>query len=59
LVKYLDHSYDEEILEIIITTRIPPGYDLDENLNVISKNYLGDQAAIKQLINSVKNQGKA
>jgi 2,3-bisphosphoglycerate-dependent phosphoglycerate mutase len=59
LVKYLDHSSDEEILEVNIPTGIPLVYELDEKLNVISKNYLGDQAAINQLINSVKNQGKA
>jgi 2,3-bisphosphoglycerate-dependent phosphoglycerate mutase len=59
LVKYLDHLSDEEILDINIPTGIPLVYELDEDLNVITKNYLGDQAAIDQLINSVKNQGKA
>jgi 2,3-bisphosphoglycerate-dependent phosphoglycerate mutase len=59
LVKYLDHISDEEILDMNIPTGIPLVYDLDEDLNVITKNYLGDQAAINQLINSVKNQGKA
>jgi len=59
LVKYLDHLSDEEILEINITTGIPLVYDLDENLNVKSKNYLGDAEAINQAMNSVKNQGKA
>jgi 2,3-bisphosphoglycerate-dependent phosphoglycerate mutase len=59
LVKYLDHLSDEEILDINIPTGIPLVYDLDENLNVNTKNYLGDQEAINQLINSVKNQGKA
>ena len=59
LVKYLDHLSDEEILEINIPTGIPLVYDLDENLNVNAKNYLGNEEAIKQSINSVKNQGKA
>jgi 2,3-bisphosphoglycerate-dependent phosphoglycerate mutase len=59
LVKYLDRLSDEEILEINIPTGIPLVYDLDENLNVISKNYLGDQESISQAMNSVKNQGKA
>jgi 2,3-bisphosphoglycerate-dependent phosphoglycerate mutase len=58
LVKYLDHLSDEDILDINIPTGIPLVYDLDENLNVITKNYLGDQAAINESINSVKNQGK-
>jgi len=59
LVKYLDHVSDEAILEINIPTGIPLVYDLDENLTVKSKNYLGDAEAITELMNSVKNQGKA
>jgi len=58
LVKYLDHLSDEEILDVNIPTEIPLVYDLDENLNVRSKNYLGDEETIKQLMNAVKNQGK-
>lgn len=59
LVKYLDHLSDEEILDINIPTGIPLVYDLDKNLDVITKNYLGNQEAINESINSVKNQGKA
>jgi len=59
LVKYLDHLSDEEILDVNIPTGIPLVYDLDENLNVMSKNYLGNEETIKQLMNAVKNQGKA
>jgi len=33
-------------------------YDLDENLKVKSKKYLGDEEAINKAMNSVKNQGK-
>jgi 2,3-bisphosphoglycerate-dependent phosphoglycerate mutase len=59
LVKYLEHLSDEEILNINIPTGVPLVYDLDENLKVTTKYYLGDQEAINQSINSVKNQGKA
>jgi 2,3-bisphosphoglycerate-dependent phosphoglycerate mutase len=59
LVKYLDHLSDEEILVINIPTGIPLVYDLDENLNVNTKRYLGDEAAINKSISSIKNQGKA
>jgi len=58
-VKHLDHLSDEEILKINISTGIPLVYDLDENLNVRSKKYLGDAEAISQAMNLVKNQGKA
>jgi 2,3-bisphosphoglycerate-dependent phosphoglycerate mutase len=59
LVKYLDNLSDEEILEINIPTGIPLVYELDQNLKVKAKNYLGDEEAINKSINSVKNQGKA
>ena len=58
LVKYLDNLSDEEILKINIPTGIPLVYALDENLKVKSKKYLGDEEAINQAMNSVKNQGK-
>ncbi len=58
LVKYLDNLPDEEILKINIPTGIPLVYDLDENLKVKSKKYLGDEEVINQAMNSVKNQGK-
>jgi 2,3-bisphosphoglycerate-dependent phosphoglycerate mutase len=58
-VKYLDGLSDEEILDVNIPTGIPLVYDLDEKLNVKSKKYLGDEETIKQLMNAVKNQGKA
>ena len=58
LVKYLDHLSDNEILEINIPTGIPLVYDLDENLNVKLKKYLGDTEAINYAMNAVKNQGK-
>ena len=59
LVKFLDNLSDEEILKINIPTGIPLVYDLDENLQVISKGYLGDEETINKAISSVKNQGKS
>lgn len=59
LVKYLDNLTDEEILKINIPTGIPLVYDLDENFQVKSKGYLGDEKAINKAISSVKNQGKS
>ena len=58
LVKYLDKLSDDEIIKVNIPTGIPLVYDLDENFNVISKNYLGDAQRIEEAMNSVKNQGK-
>ena len=58
LVKYLDNLSDEEILKINIPTGIPLIYDLDENLKVKSKGYLGNEDEINKAMNSVKNQGE-
>ena len=58
LVKYLDNLSDEEILKVNIPTGIPLIYDLDENLKVKSKGYLGDETEINKAMSSVKNQGK-
>lgn len=58
LVKYLEHLSDKGILNTNIPTGIPLVYDLDENLNVKTKSYLGDKEAINKAMDSVKNQGK-
>jgi len=59
LIKHLDNLSDNEILKVNIPTGIPLVYQLDENLNVITKDYLGDKDAINKAMNSVKNQGKS
>jgi len=59
LIKHLDYLSDNEILKVNIPTGIPLVYELDENLNVITKDYLGDKDAINKAMNSVKNQGKS
>ncbi|MFH1062231.1 MAG: 2,3-diphosphoglycerate-dependent phosphoglycerate mutase [Candidatus Omnitrophota bacterium] len=59
LVKYLDKTSDEEIVNLNIPTAIPLVYELDANLKPIKSYYLGDQEAIKKAMNAVANQGKA
>lgn len=59
LVKYLDKLSDEEILKVNIPTGIPLVYDLDDDLNILAKYYLGNEDEINKAINSVANQGKA
>lgn len=59
LVKYLDQMSDAEILELNIPTGIPLVYELDENLNPVNKEYLGDPEAIKALMDAVAKQGQA
>jgi 2,3-bisphosphoglycerate-dependent phosphoglycerate mutase len=59
LVKYLDGMSDDEVLELNIPTGVPLVYELDENMQPLSKAYLGDQDALKAQMAAVANQGKA
>ena len=58
LVKYLDHISDDDIADLNIPTGIPFVYELDEDMNVISRRYLGDQEAVKAKMEAVKAQSK-
>ncbi len=59
LVKYLEHLSDEEILNTNIPTGIPLVYDLDRDLRVVSKEYLGEREAVEKAMDSVRKQGVA
>ncbi|MFC6438758.1 2,3-diphosphoglycerate-dependent phosphoglycerate mutase [Bowmanella sp. JS7-9] len=59
LVKYLDNMSNEEILELNIPTGVPLVYELDKDLKPISKEYLGDAAQIKAMMDAVAKQGQA
>ena len=59
LVKYLDGISDEDILKLNIPTGVPLVYELDDNMDVVSSRYLGDQEAIKAAAEAVANQAKA
>ena len=58
LVKFLNGISDDEIVGVNIPTGIPLVYKFDENMKVISHEYLGDQKAIQEKIQSVANQAK-
>jgi len=59
LVKYLDNASDEEIVELNIPTGVPLVYQLNDDLQALSKMYLGDPDAIRAKAAAVANQGKA
>ena len=59
LVKYLDQTSDQEIVNLNIPTGVPLVYELDEKLNPIRHHYLGDQEAIAKKAAEVAAQGKA
>ena len=59
IIKILDKLSDKEIVSVNIPTGVPLVYSLDNNLNVIKKEYLIDEAQLKEKQNIVANQGKA
>ncbi|MFM1581644.1 2,3-diphosphoglycerate-dependent phosphoglycerate mutase [Helcococcus bovis] len=59
LVKYFEKLTDDEIMGVNLPTGIPLVYEFDEDFNVVSKAFIGDQEKIASKINAVANQGKA
>ena len=59
LVKYLDNTPDQEIVELNIPTGMPLVYDLDDNLKPLRHYYLGDPERVKAAEEAVASQGRA
>lgn len=56
LVKMLDDVSEEEITEFNIPTGVPLAYELDDKLKPVSRQFLGDPAAIAAASAAVANQ---
>ena len=59
LVKMLDNVSDEEITGFNIPTGVPLAYELDDDLNPVSREFLGDPEEIAKAAAAVAAQGKA
>jgi len=59
LVKMLDQVSDDEITGFNIPTGVPLAYELDDKLQPISREFLGDADAIAKAAAAVAAQGKA
>jgi len=59
LVKMLDNVSDEEITGFNIPTGIPLAYELDDDLQPVSSEFLGDPEAVAKAAAAVAAQGKA
>jgi len=59
LVKMLDGISDEEITGFNIPTGVPLAYELDDDLGVLSREFLGDADAIAAAAAAVAAQGKS
>lgn len=59
LVQHLEDMTPSQILELNIPTGIPLVYELDKDLKVISKRFVGDPDEVARAMEAVANQGKA
>ena len=59
LVKHLDGTSDDEIVGLNIPTGVPLVYRLDDGLNPVSHEYLGDPEEVSRAVESVAAQGRA
>lgn len=59
LIQHLEDLSPAQIMEVNMPTGIPLMYTLDENLKILDKKFIGDEAAVKTAMESVANQGKA
>ncbi len=58
LMQHLEGMTAEEIMGVNMPTGIPLHYQLDENLKVVKKEFIGDPEEVAAAIQSVANQGK-
>ena len=58
LIMHLEHMSEEDVINLNLPTGVPVIYELDDNYEVLSKEYVGDQEAIQAKMNAVANQGK-
>lgn len=59
LMQHLENMSADEIMGVNMPTGIPMCYDLDANLKVLKKEFIGDPEDVKKAIEAVANQGKA
>ncbi|RMH30439.1 MAG: 2,3-diphosphoglycerate-dependent phosphoglycerate mutase [Planctomycetota bacterium] len=59
LIKHIDGISDEDIVEMNVPTGMPLVYKLDGSLRPLSKQYLGDAAAVEAAMAAVAAQGKS
>lgn len=59
ICKYLEDMSEADVLELNIPTGVPLVYELDEELSVVQKYYLMDEAEVAKKMAAVAAQGKA
>lgn len=59
LMQHLENMSPDEIMGVNMPTGIPMMYELDANLKVLKKEFIGDPDEVRAAIDAVANQGKA
>jgi 2,3-bisphosphoglycerate-dependent phosphoglycerate mutase len=59
IIQILENLKPLELLELNVPTAIPLEYELDSQLHVLTKSYLGDPKVVEERLGAVVNQGKA
>ncbi|MGZ3798472.1 MAG: 2,3-diphosphoglycerate-dependent phosphoglycerate mutase [Pseudobdellovibrionaceae bacterium] len=59
LMQHLENMSAEEIMGVNMPTGIPMLYELDANLKVLKKEFIGDPEEVRLAMEAVANQGKA
>lgn len=59
LMQHLENLTADEIMGVNMPTGIPMMYELDKDLKVIKREFIGDPEEVKAAIEAVANQGKA
>lgn len=59
LMQHLENMTPDEIMGVNMPTGIPLVYELDKDLKVIRKEFVGDPEEVKAAMEAVANQGKA
>lgn len=59
LMQHLEKMTPDQIMGVNMPTGIPMMYELDSNLTVLKREFIGDDEEVRKAIEAVANQGKA
>jgi 2,3-bisphosphoglycerate-dependent phosphoglycerate mutase len=57
-IKYAERISDKDIADLNIPTAIPVVFELEDNMKIIRRYYLGDEEAIAKSVQAVADQTK-
>ena len=57
-IKYAERISDKDIADLNIPTAVPLIYELEDDMSIIRRYYLGDEEAVKRSVQAVADQTK-